>query len=72
MLVHTGQNYDYALNQVFFDDLGIREPDHYWASTPPLSGHVLGETLIRTEEVLARSSRTPCSCSATPTAASPR
>lgn len=29
VLVHTGQNYDYALNQVFFDDLGLREPDHY-------------------------------------------
>ena len=28
VLVHTGQNYDYALNEVFFDDLGIRPPDH--------------------------------------------
>lgn len=28
-IVHTGQNYDYELNKVFFDDLGIREPDHY-------------------------------------------
>ena len=29
ILVHTGQNYDYCLNQVFFDDLGLREPDFY-------------------------------------------
>ena len=29
VLVHTGQNYDHALNQVFFDDLGLRAPDHY-------------------------------------------
>ena len=29
VLVHTGQNYDYELNQVFFDDLGIRKPDHF-------------------------------------------
>ena len=28
VLVHTGQNYDYELNQVFFEDLGLREPDH--------------------------------------------
>ena len=29
VLVHTGQNYDYELSQVFFDDLGIRKPDHF-------------------------------------------
>ena len=29
VLVHTGQNYDYELNQVFFDELGIRKPDHF-------------------------------------------
>ena len=29
ILVHTGQNYDYELNKVFFDDLGLREPDYY-------------------------------------------
>ncbi|MDH6594951.1 UDP-N-acetylglucosamine 2-epimerase [Variovorax sp. TBS-050B] len=37
VLVHTGQNYDYSLNQVFFDDLSIRKPDHFLdvaASTP--------------------------------------
>lgn len=52
VLVHTGQNYDYALNGVFFRDLGIREPDHLLDVDTSSLGHVLGETLIRTEEVL--------------------
>ena len=30
ILVHTGQNYDYELNQIFFEDLGIRSPDYFW------------------------------------------
>lgn len=52
VLVHTGQNYDYSLNQVFFDDLGIRKPDHFLAVETSSLGHVLGETLINMEEVL--------------------
>ena len=52
VLVHTGQNYDYSLNQVFFDDLGIRPPDHQLGVDTTSLGRVLGETLIRTEEVL--------------------
>ena len=41
ILVHTGQNYDYSLNQVFFDDLGLREPDFYLNAV----GNDLGETM---------------------------
>lgn len=52
VLVHTGQNYDYALNQIFFDDLAIRQPDHLLGVDTTSLGRVLGETLIRTEEVL--------------------
>lgn len=52
VLVHTGQNYDFALNEVFFQDLGIRKPDHLLGVDTSSLGHVLGETLIRTEEVL--------------------
>src|SRR5688500_14696140 len=52
VLVHTGQNYDYSLNQVFFDDLALRAPDHYLAVDTSTLGHVLGETLIKAEEVL--------------------
>ncbi|GAA5147561.1 UDP-N-acetylglucosamine 2-epimerase (non-hydrolyzing) [Nocardioides marinquilinus] len=52
VLVHTGQNYDHALNQVFFDDLDLRAPDHYLAVDTSSLGRVLGETLIRSEEVM--------------------
>lgn len=52
VLVHTGQNYDYALNEVFFRDLSIRKPDHLLGVDTSSLGRVLGETLIRTEEVL--------------------
>lgn len=52
VLVHTGQNYDYSLNQVFFDDLNLRAPDHYLGVDTASLGRVLGETLIKTEEVL--------------------
>ena len=52
LVVHTGQNYDHVLNQVFFDDLGLRNPDHYLGVDTSSLGHVLGETLIKTEEVL--------------------
>ena len=34
ILVHTGQNYDYTLNEVFFKDLGLREPDYYLGAWP--------------------------------------
>lgn len=53
VLVHTGQNYDHALNAVFFQDLGIRAPDHSLGVNTSTLGHVLGETLIRTEAVIA-------------------
>jgi len=52
VLVHTGQNYDYALNQVFFDDLELRAPDHYLEVDTSSLGRVLGETLIKSEEVM--------------------
>src|SRR6478735_12647526 len=52
VLVHTGQNYDYQLNEVFFRDLGLREPDHILGVDTSSLGRVLGETLIKTEEVL--------------------
>jgi UDP-N-acetyl-L-fucosamine synthase len=52
VLVHTGQNYDFTLNEIFFQDLGIRKPDHLLGVDTSSLGRVLGETLIRTEEVL--------------------
>lgn len=52
VLVHTGQNYDHNLNQVFFDDLGLRAPDHYLGVDTSSLGAVLGGVLIETEKVL--------------------
>ncbi len=52
VLVHTGQNYDYELNEIFFEDLGLRRPDHFLEVETSSLGAVLGNVLIRTEEVL--------------------
>ncbi len=56
VLVHTGQNYDYELNQVFFDDLGIRKPDHFLDSASNSSGaaHTIGNLIIAVDRVLAQ------------------
>lgn len=52
VLVHTGQNYDYALNQVFFDDLDLRAPDHFLGVDTASLGTVLGDVLKGTERVI--------------------
>jgi len=53
VLVHTGQNYDYELNEVFFADLGLRRPDHFLQADTSSLGAVLGTILMRVEAVLA-------------------
>ncbi|CAH0213578.1 UDP-2,3-diacetamido-2,3-dideoxy-D-glucuronate 2-epimerase [Microbacterium oxydans] len=52
VLVHTGQNYDYELNEVFFEDLGLRRPDHFLNADVSSLGAALGSILTKTEEVL--------------------
>lgn len=52
VLVHTGQNYDHALNQVFFDDLKLRAPRYYLGVDTSSLGAVLGGVLIEVEKVL--------------------
>lgn len=52
VLVHTGQNWDRQLNEVFFDDLGLRPPDHVLNVDVSSLGATLGDILRRTEEVL--------------------
>ncbi len=54
VLVHTGQNYDYELNQVFFDDLGIRKPDHFLDSAANSTGaaHTIGNLITAVDRVL--------------------
>ncbi len=54
VLVHTGQNYDFELNQVFFDDLGVRKPDYFLSSAEGSSGaaHTIGNLIIAVDKVL--------------------
>jgi len=52
VLVHTGQNYDYELSQVFFDDLGIRKPDRFLDAAKGSASATIGNILIAMEDVL--------------------
>ncbi len=52
VLVHTGQNYDYELNQIFFDELGVKKPNHYLGVDTSSLGATLGGILTETERVL--------------------
>lgn len=54
ILVHTGQNYDYSLNKVFFDDLGIREPDYYLDVAGDNVGHTMGNVLANSYDVMLK------------------
>ncbi len=53
VLVHTGQNYDYELNQIFFDDLGIRKPDHFLNAAGASGAETIGKVIIAVDVVLA-------------------
>ena len=52
ILVHTGQNYDYELNEVFFSDLGIRRPDHFMAAAGATAAETIGNVIIATDRIL--------------------
>lgn len=52
ILVHTGQNYDYELNQVFFEDLGLRSPDFYLAATGSDLGETIGNIISKSYKVM--------------------
>ncbi|MDP2361563.1 MAG: UDP-N-acetylglucosamine 2-epimerase (non-hydrolyzing) [bacterium] len=54
VLVHTGQNHDYELNQIFFDELALRRPDHFLATDPSSLGRMIGTLFIQFEGVLRR------------------
>lgn len=51
-LVHTGQNYDYELNQVFFDELRIPKPDHFLEAARPTAAGTIGEVIARVDPIL--------------------
>jgi len=53
VLVHTGQNYDYELNEIFFQDLGIRKPDHFLNAAGATGAETIGNVIISVDRVLA-------------------
>ncbi|WP_276382069.1 non-hydrolyzing UDP-N-acetylglucosamine 2-epimerase [Flavobacterium sp. H4147] len=52
IIVHTGQNYDYELNQIFFEDLGIRKPDHFLNAAGVSAAETVGQILIKIDPLL--------------------
>ena len=52
-LAHTGQNYDYELNQVFFEDLGVRRPDHFLEAAGAAAAETIGNVIIAVDKLLA-------------------
>ncbi|HIO03823.1 MAG TPA: UDP-N-acetylglucosamine 2-epimerase (non-hydrolyzing) [Alphaproteobacteria bacterium] len=53
VLVHTGQNYDFELNEIFFQDLGIRKPDHFLSAAGASGAETIGNVIIAVDRVLA-------------------
>ncbi|GGR36090.1 non-hydrolyzing UDP-N-acetylglucosamine 2-epimerase [Deinococcus ruber] len=54
VLVHTGQNYDYELNEIFFHDLGVRRPDHFLNAAVGTPAETIGNILMKVDSVLAQ------------------
>ena len=52
ILVHTGQNYDYELNEIFFTDLGIRKPDHFLNAAGATGAETIGNVIIAVDKIL--------------------
>jgi len=52
ILIHTGQNYDYELNEIFFDDLGIRKPDYFLGAASATGAETIGNVIIKVDKVL--------------------
>ena len=53
-LIHTGQNYDYELNEIFFDDLGLRKPDHFLNAAKGSATETIGQILINIDPILEK------------------
>ena len=54
IIIHTGQNYDYELNKIFFDDLELRKPDHYLNAAGLNGAETIGNVIISVDKVLAK------------------
>lgn len=56
VLVHTGQNYDYELNQIFFEDLNIRKPDYFLEAAGKNAAQTIAQVIMKADEVLEKES----------------
>jgi UDP-N-acetylglucosamine 2-epimerase (non-hydrolysing) len=54
ILVHSGQNYDYELNEIFFEQLGIRKPDHFLNAAAENAAATIGNVIIKSDEILEK------------------
>jgi len=54
ILVHSGQNYDFELNEIFFEQLGIRKPDHFLNAAGENAATTIGNVIIKSDEVMAQ------------------
>ena len=60
ILVHTGQNYDYELNQIFFEDLGIRQPDHFLNAVGTSPARTIAKVIEKTDDLLNNLKKQKC------------
>ncbi|MFN3453881.1 MAG: UDP-N-acetyl glucosamine 2-epimerase, partial [Pseudobdellovibrio sp.] len=54
VLVHTGQNYDYELNEIFFNDMGIRKPDYFLNAAGETAAETIGNIIKEADKVMAK------------------
>src|SRR4051812_9252262 len=54
VIAHTGQNYDYELNEIFFQDLEVRKPDHFLNAAGANAAETIGKVIIAVDAVLAQ------------------
>jgi UDP-N-acetylglucosamine 2-epimerase len=54
VLVHTGQNYDYELNEIFFNDLGLREPDHFLNAVGDSTAQTIGNIITESDKIIEK------------------
>lgn len=53
LLIHTGQNYDYELNEIFFNDLEIRKPDHFLGAAGATAAETIGQMIVKVDHLLS-------------------
>ena len=59
-LIHTGQNYDHELNQIFFKDLELRQPDCFLNAAGKNSAETIGNTILEVDKVFEKENQTQC------------